>query len=85
MIIKDLLNLNVPEAKDIERCRGLNIACLSNFALCCWKREEWVALNEVCDEILGYEIGNFKAFYRKMLANYKQQKYEFVEDTTNDF
>lgn len=84
-IIKDLLQSNVKEKDEIERAKSLNISCLSNFALCCWKLEEWVAMDTTCDEILAIQVDNYKAFYRKMLANYMLQKYEFVEGTINDY
>jgi hypothetical protein len=59
---------------------------MSNFALCCWKLEDWVLMEKTCDEILEKDHGiNLKAFYRKMYSNFMAQRYEFVEATVGDF
>ena len=84
-IIKEIVQMNVTEKEQIIMAKPLNISCLSNFALCCWKLEEWVTLDKTCNEILELDVFNYKAFYRKMLANHKIQNYEFVESTIQDY
>ena len=53
------------EEKQLNKLQELKIPILNNVALCLMKMEKYVKANQMIDQVLALDKGNFKAWLRK--------------------